>query len=558
VLLVGLLLTSAAGATGQVKDLLNRLLGEAEQGGRIENVDSTVAGDGSVTLSITFAEVLAPEEVTVSARVLDYKLRRLDGFTVDPASLTASDGVAETVLRYSGQGEVKSLSVEVRLERSGNVIAREILALPKIWGQDSGAIEPQEGSEPPAEPTADVAQREPQEILIEAVPLGDTPTGAATGGDGSPPILTAPIPPDTSTAPITPTTPAAPRLIPVYSWWSSANTDHLATSDPGWTGKSGSTKGGYRFYRREGYLYAPDGQQPQNTMALYRWYNAARKDHFTTTNPAWRGKPGQTKSGYRFVRLEGYVASGAGSGRVPFKSYWSPSRTDNVATTDSAWNQPQRRNPDYREYRVDGYLMTNAKGLATVLKPGIAQVELKPGIAQAEPKPNIVSTLPPKALMPAVGAARLIPVYSWWSSANTDHLATSDPGWAGKSGSTKGAYRFYRREGYIYAPDGKQPPNTMALYRWYNAARKDHFTTTNPAWQGKPGQTKSGYRFVRLEGYVASGAGSGRVPFKSYWSPSRTDNVATTDSAWNQPQRRNPDYREYRVDGYLMTRANSQ
>ena len=50
--------------------------------------------------------------------------------------------------------------------------------------------------------------------------------------------------------------------------------------------------------------------------------------------------------------------------------------------------------------------------------------------------------------------SRLIPLYSWWSSDNQDHLCTSDPAWAGSAGKQKGAYRLYRQEGYLYAPDG--------------------------------------------------------------------------------------------------------
>ena len=152
---------------------------------------------------------------------------------------------------------------------------------------------------------------------------------------------------------------AKPRLIPLYSWWSGSNQDHLATSDSAWAGPSGATKQSYRFYRREGFLYAPEGAQPAGTKALYRWWSPSRKDYFTTTNPAWKGAPGQGKNGYQFVRLEGYVLASSGSGRLPLKSYWSDSRKDNVATADPAWNQAQRRAPDYRHYLVDGYLLSS-------------------------------------------------------------------------------------------------------------------------------------------------------------------------------------------------------
>jgi len=546
-LLVALVLTSAGSATGQVRDLLEQLLGGGDEGGRIESVESDSTGRDSVSLIVTYADVDAPEEVTVTARVLDTGLKSLGGFSLDQVSLTAAEGAVETTLRYVGGDEVKSVSVEVRLERSGEVVARKLHALLKIWGEESDR-QPSAHSAGGAGAeslTADEPQREPQEIVVDPVPLGDTPTGSTTGGGstggGNTPggdiVL---LPPDSP-----PVNQGPSRLIPVYSWWSGSNQDHLCTSDPNWAGTAGATKSAYRFYRREGYIYAPDGAQPTGTLPLYRWWNASRKDHFTTTNPVWKGVPGQTRDGYTFVRLEGYVAKDAGSGRVALKSYWSPSRTDNVATSDAAWNQAQRRSPDYRaSTQVSGYLLSSAGGLT--LRPDLTKAIL--GAKVASPGLFKLATPP-----------RLIPVYSWWSGSNQDHLCTSDPNWAGTAGATKSAYRFYRREGYIYAPDGAQPTGTLPLYRWWNASRKDHFTTTNPVWKGVPGQTKSGYTFVRLEGYVAKDPGNGRLALKSYWSPSRTDNVATSDAAWNQAQRRSPDYRaSTQVSGYLFSSSSGR
>ncbi|HEY8339486.1 MAG TPA: hypothetical protein VIK95_06440 [Egibacteraceae bacterium] len=43
------------------------------------------------------------------------------------------------------------------------------------------------------------------------------------------------------------------------------------------------------------------------------WWNQTRGDHLTTTDPARRGKVGDTRSGYRCSRIEGDVRPAPGS-----------------------------------------------------------------------------------------------------------------------------------------------------------------------------------------------------------------------------------------------------
>ncbi len=148
-------------------------------------------------------------------------------------------------------------------------------------------------------------------------------------------------------------------LIPVYSWWSDARGDNFATSDPRWKGASGATKDGYRFVRVEGYIHSPDAAQPQDTRPLYRWWSPSRGDYFTTSNPVWAGRPGQGRSGYQFVRLEGYLSTKTGSNRLPLTSFWSRSREDNFTTTNPNVTGRSSLPPDYRRYRVEGYLEKN-------------------------------------------------------------------------------------------------------------------------------------------------------------------------------------------------------
>lgn len=98
---------------------------------------------------------------------------------------------------------------------------------------------------------------------------------------------------------------------------------------------------------------------------------------------------------------------------------------------------------------------------------------------------------------------RTVPLYGWYNADKKDYLTTSDPEWNGSPGDERMGYRFERIEGYLFDPLQTQPPNTFQLYRWYSPSRDDYLTTTGVTWRGAPGETRSpDYQDARLQGYV--------------------------------------------------------
>jgi hypothetical protein len=104
-------------------------------------------------------------------------------------------------------------------------------------------------------------------------------------------------------------------------------------------------------------------------------------------------------------------------------------------------------------------------------------------------------------------------LHTWEDRDRGDMLATTEPAWQGRPGQWRSPnYRFVRNEGLVFHPARPRPPNTVPLSRWYSPLRGDNFTTSDPAWQGAAGDVRpSGcvpereagcYRFVRLEGFV--------------------------------------------------------
>ncbi len=172
-----------------------------------------------------------------------------------------------------------------------------------------------------------------------------------------------------------------------------------------------------------------------------------------------------------------------------------------------------------------------------------------------------------KAAAKADLSKRLIPLYRWYSPSREDNFTTSLPAWAGKPGAKKKSgsveYRFARIVGMVYSPDKPQPAGTVPLYRWYSPSRKDNFTTSLPAWAGKPGaKKKSGsveYRFARIVGMVYSPdkpQPAGTVPLYRWYSPSRKDNFTTSLPAWaGKPGAKKKsgsvEYRFARIVGYI-------
>jgi photosystem II stability/assembly factor-like uncharacterized protein len=156
----------------------------------------------------------------------------------------------------------------------------------------------------------------------------------------------------------------------------------------------------------------------------------------------------------------------------------------------------------------------------------------------------------------ALAQTDLVRLYGWRSPGRTDDLATTSAAWQGSAGVVRNPdYSFVRVEGEIFPPDLTQPPGTVALHSWWSPSREDNFITSDPAWAGSPGETRSpDYQYVRLEGYALATPADFAVPLYAWYSPSLSNNLATTDRAWagGPGDTRSPDYYFVRIEGYVF------
>src|SRR5688500_8814489 len=110
---------------------------------------------------------------------------------------------------------------------------------------------------------------------------------------------------------------------------------------------------------------------------------------------------------------------------------------------------------------------------------------------------NICVLLGAQGLLAQPGLVRLGGRYS---VGLRDAVTSSEPAWIGSPGETRSPdYTFMRIEGRVFSPDLSPPPTTIGLYRWFSPLRGDNYTTTHPGWIGGPGDTRTpDYRFSRM------------------------------------------------------------
>lgn len=160
-----------------------------------------------------------------------------------------------------------------------------------------------------------------------------------------------------------------------------------------------------------------EDESDRETVPIFSWWSASRRDNFATSKPDWAGRPGDRRAGqgdYRFIRVEGSLFSPdhpQPENTVPVHLWWSEERADNVLASDL---DGSRSAPD------DGYVWVGLQGYA--LHPDIEDV------------------------------AFAVPLSRWFSEARGDHFTTTLPDWIGRPGDTRAdhdGYRFVRLEGWV-------------------------------------------------------------------------------------------------------------
>jgi hypothetical protein len=284
----------------------------------------------------------------------------------------------------------------------------------------------------------------------------------------------------------------APGTVPLKLFFGTQRWDNFTTATL--AGEQDAVASGYRFVRVEGYV--PQHPVPGG-VPLKLFYGADRGDSFTTATP--EGERDALAAGYRFVRVEGYVFRQQVAGTVPLKLYWSTPRRDNF-TAATAEGERDALAAGYVSGRVEGY---------------------------------VYRTQVPDSQ----------PLKLFFGTTHGDNFSTATAD--GERDARAVGYRLARIDALVLS---QQAPGTVPLKLYYGAERDDNFTTATA--EGERDAKAAGYVFVRVEGYVYREQAPGTVPFKLYWSERRRDNF-TTATAAGERDALAAGYRFARVEGYV-------
>lgn len=237
----------------------------------------------------------------------------------------------------------------------------------------------------------------------------------------------------------------------------------------------------YEWKFAEGWVFT---QEVPGTRALKLYWNAARKDNFSTATTA--GQDSAVAGGYNLIRTEGYVFTNAqGTSTVPLKTYYSDARQDNVLVTPGA-SEDAAKASGYRYVRTEGHI----------------------------PKTT------PYAL-----------IWTYWDAVREDNLATKQL--SALSGHAQSAlYDFRGFDGAVWRFPFQ---GTTPFKNYYNDPRGDHFALATATSQNDA--AAAGYIPLASEdqslsgsvypGYLYSSSASGMTPMKSYYHDARGDHFTT-------------------------------
>ena len=145
---------------------------------------------------------------------------------------------------------------------------------------------------------------------------------------------------------------------PLEHYWSNARTDNFTTATA--QGKKAALLAKYRFVRKDGYVLSRSSNNEGQSVPLYLYYNAKRKDNFTTATSA--GIKAAQRAGYKKIRIEGYILKTVNSNYKhlykPLWLYYNDKRKDNFTIASSAGIRAAEKG-GYRKVRIEGYVRIN-------------------------------------------------------------------------------------------------------------------------------------------------------------------------------------------------------
>ncbi len=145
---------------------------------------------------------------------------------------------------------------------------------------------------------------------------------------------------------------------PLEHYWNGDRKDNFSTATT--IGKNNAIGGKYKFVRVDGYVLNKPSSVEGKATPLYLYYNAARKDNFTTASAL--GIRAAENGGYRKAGIQGYVLKTVNAKYKhlykPLWLYYHDKRKDNFTVASKAGIRAAEAG-GYRKVRIEGYVRIN-------------------------------------------------------------------------------------------------------------------------------------------------------------------------------------------------------
>jgi hypothetical protein len=284
-------------------------------------------------------------------------------------------------------------------------------------------------------------------------------------------------------------------LIAVHRYFNEGHKDHFYTTDVNEIGTTHVGEAGKFGYKYESVAFTVFSQPANGLDPFYRYFSEATHDHFYTANAGEIGKThvGEVGNhGYKCEGILGYISKTQFPGAVPVYRYWQGQEHNHFYTTKA----DEIGTTHVGETGKFGY---KSEGIAGYAYPA---------------------------------QHNLVPIYRYWHAANTDHFYTEKAAEIGTTNVGQAGNHGYVSEGIAFHVFAHNHNGLVPVYRYWSAAAKNHFYTTNVDEIGTThvGQAgKHGYVYEGVIGHVSPNPFPGGIPIYRY-NKDDSDHFYTTNA----------------------------
>jgi len=313
-------------------------------------------------------------------------------------------------------------------------------------------------------------------------------------------------------------------VVAVHRYYNPHSHDHFYTTNEAEIGTTTKNHTGKNNYIFEGPGFTvfthPNGDYGE-LMPVYRYYQGDVYDHFYTTNGEEIGTvdpQSKGKNDYISEGILGFVSPHGFPGSVPIHRFYQPEIKDHFYTVDvneiGTLEVGNTNRYGYTYEGVLGYAYPAEHHVVPIYR--YLQPEVHDHFYTTDPAEIGAITYGKKGKLGYVSEgtvfnifthhhAGLVPVHRYYNKSCKDHFYTTDGGEMGTTEIGKIGYHDYEYEGVVGYCSPSEFFGSVPVFRYYNAATKDHFYTTNADEIGTTtvGNTGAhGYTFEGIFGYA--------------------------------------------------------